>query len=89
MRIAKVFTASAASVVLLVICACTDQVGVAQGDPGRDTAAQKTLLDSNNATVATANGAAPMSASSATPLPRSTLQPSLPAVDAAGRQIRD
>ena len=77
---------------LLAVGACTDQVGLAHGDPGRDTGPQTPLVgpaataDSSNATVASAN-AAPLSDASPTPLPRSTLQPSLPAVNAAAAGV--
>lgn len=90
------------SLTLLAVGACTDQIGLAHGDPGRDNAPQAPLVgaaagsapaaapDSSNATLASANAAtlasanaAPLSAASATPLPRSTLQPSMPAINAA------
>jgi hypothetical protein len=72
---------TALTLALLAVGACTDQVGLAHGDPGRAPAP-----DSSNATVASAN-AAPLSDASPTPLPRSTLQPSLPAVDAAAAGV--
>ena len=76
--------ATALTLVLLLACACTDQVGLAHGDPGRDTSPQTPLVpDSSNATVASAS-AAPLSQAAPTPLPRSTLHPSLPAINAAG-----
>jgi len=83
--------ASALILALLAVCACTDQVGLAHADPGRDTG--PTPLggaDSSNATVASANAAplsdaspTPLPDASPTPLPRSTLQPSLPEINAA------
>jgi hypothetical protein len=88
MRLPKRIAATALILALLVVCACTDQDGLAHGDPGRDTGPQTPLVgaaplpDSNNATLASAN-AVPLSDASPTPLPRSTLQPSLPAIDAA------
>jgi hypothetical protein len=84
--------ASALILALLAVCACTDQVGLAHDDPGRDTGAQTPLVgaDSSNATVASANATplsdaspTPLPDASATPLPRSTLQPSLPEINAA------
>jgi hypothetical protein len=84
--------ASVLTLALLAVGACTDQVGLAHGDPGRDTGPQTPLVgpapapDSSNATVAAAN-AAPLSDAAPTPLPRSTLQPSLPAVDAAAASV--
>lgn len=88
MRLSRTITVPALALALLGVCACTDQIGLAHGDPGRDTAspAPPAGAPSSNATLATAT-AAPMSASSATPLPRSTLQPSLPAVDAAAPSV--
>jgi hypothetical protein len=84
MRIPTRIAASALMLALLAVCACTDQVGLAHGDPGRDSAPQTPLLgaDSSNATVASAP-AVPLSNASPTPLPRSTLQPSLPEINAA------
>ncbi|HTV80797.1 MAG TPA: hypothetical protein VMF03_21280 [Steroidobacteraceae bacterium] len=81
---------------LLALGACTDQVGLAHGDPSRDQGRQRPLLpDASNATVASSTPApmlssaapAPMTDSAAAPLPRSTLQPSLPAVEAMGRAV--
>jgi hypothetical protein len=88
MRFSRTIAATALALVFLAVCACTDQVGLAHGDPGRDSGPQTPLVpaDSSNATVASAN-AAPLSAPSAAPLPRSTLQPSLPAVDAAAASV--
>src|ERR1700685_3039084 len=96
MRIPKLIAASALSLALLLVCACTDQVGLAHGDPGRDTGPQTPLVgaaplpDSSNATVASAPAVplseaspAPLADASPTPLPRSTLQPSLPEIEAA------
>jgi hypothetical protein len=76
---------TALAVGLLAVCACTDQIGLAHGDPGREAGSQAPPVGatSGNATLATAS-AAPMSDSSAAPLPRSSLQPNLPAVAAAG-----
>jgi hypothetical protein len=84
MRIPRTIAATALTVALLVLCACTDQIGLAHGDPGRDNGPQTPLVpDSSNAPVASAN-AAPLSTAAPTPLPRSTLQPSMPAINAAG-----
>jgi hypothetical protein len=97
MRIPKMSVVSALILALLAVCACTDQVGLADGDPGRNTNPQTPLVgaaplpDSSNATVASAN-AVPLSAAAPTPLPddasprplpRSSLQPSLPEIEAA------
>jgi hypothetical protein len=88
MHLPNTIVATALALGLLTVCACTDQIGLAHGDPGRDTGSRTPPVadTSSNATVATAN-AAPMAAAAATPLPRSTLQPSMPAVDAAAASV--
>ncbi len=85
MLISRLIAGTALTLALLGMGACTDQVGLAHGDPGRDAGSQTPLVgsggtppaaapaaplpDSSNATLASSNPA-PLSTASPTPLGR-------------------